>query len=153
MKKYLPLVISLAIPFIVAYFGSAATVPSINGWYGGLIKPSFSPPNWIFAPVWSVLFLLMGISSFLIWRRKKKITYPLKLYGVQLFLNFLWSYLFFGLHRPDLAFVDIILLWIFIALTISSFYKVKKIASYLLLPYIIWVSFAAVLNFSILLLN
>ena len=153
MKKYLPLVLSLAIPFMVAYFGSAVTMPAIGGWYATLVKPAFSPPNWIFAPVWSALFLLMGISSFLVWQKKKKIIYPLKIYGVQLLLNFLWSYFFFGLHRVDLAFIDIIFLWILIVLTIKAFYKVEKNAAYLLLPYIVWVSFATILNFSILLLN
>ena len=153
MKKLLPLIIALAIPFIVAYLGSSVTTPSIGSWYATLNKPAFSPPNWIFAPVWTLLFLLMGIASYLVWKKQKKIKTPLKLYGVQLILNFLWSYLFFGLNRPDLAMADIILLWIFIFLTLKSFYKVNKLAGALLIPYILWVSFASILNFAILTLN
>ncbi len=153
MKKYLSLIVCLAIPFGIAFMGSAVTTPAITGWYASLNKPFFSPPNWVFAPVWTALFLLMGISSYLVWRKEKKIGAPLKIYGVQLVLNFFWSYLFFGLRRPDLAFAEIIVLWIFIALTIKSFYKVNKLAAYFLLPYIIWVSFASALNFFVFSLN
>lgn len=153
MRKYLPLVLSLGIPFGFAYLGSAVTTPSITTWYQTLIKPSFNPPNYLFGPVWTILFTLMGISSYLVWKKQKKIKTPLKIYTVQLILNFLWSYLFFGLHRPDLAFFEIIFLWIFILLTIKSFYKVEKVAAYLLIPYVFWVSFAAFLNYSIVILN
>lgn len=153
MKKSLPLIISLAVPFAVAYLGSSVTTPSIGNWYASLNKPSFSPPNWIFGPIWTLLFLLMGIASYLVWKKQKKIKAPLKLYGLQLVFNFLWSYFFFGLHWPDLALLDIILLWVFIFFTVRSFYRVKKTAAYLLYPYLAWVSFASILNLSIFLLN
>lgn len=153
MKKYLPLLLSLVIPFSFAFLGSAVTTPSIDSWYPMLNKPSFNPPSWIFGPVWTLLFFLMGISSYLVWKKQKKIKTPLKIYGVQLILNFLWSYLFFGLHRPDLALFEIIILWIFILLTIKIFYKVDKLAAYLLIPYIFWVGFAVFLNYSIVSLN
>ena len=153
MKKYLPLLVSLGIPFGFAYLGSTVTTPSIDTWYATLNKPFFNPPNWIFGPVWSLLYFLMGISSFLVWKKQRKIKTPLKIYGVQLVLNFLWSYLFFGLHRPSLSLFEIIILWIFILMTIKSFYKVDKVAGYLLIPYIAWVSFAAFLNYSIVILN
>lgn len=151
--KYLPLAISLLVPFGVAYLGSSVTTSSIDGWYQILNKPSFSPPNWVFAPVWTILFLLMGIASYLVWQKQKKIKLPLKLYGVQLVLNFFWSYFFFGRNRPGVALVDIIFLWIFIFLTTGAFAKVNKLASYLLYPYLAWVGFAALLNLSIFLLN
>jgi len=95
----------------------------------------------------------MAIASFLVWKKQKKMKIPLQLYGIQLFLNFLWSFLFFGLRRPDLALLEIALLWIVIQLTLRAFYAVDKLASYLLVPYILWVSFAAFINFSIVLLN
>lgn len=151
--KLIPLIVALTIPFVIAYLGSSVTTPSIGSWYATLNKPSFSPSNWVFGPVWTLLFLLMGIASYLVWKKQKKIKAPLKLYGTQLIFNFFWSYLFFGLHRPDLALLDIITLWVFIFFTIRSFYKVKKTAAYLLYPYLAWVSFASILNLSIFLLN
>lgn len=153
MKKYLPLTIALALPFVIAFLGSSVTTPSIDSWYQSLKKPSFSPPNWIFGPVWTALFLLMGIASYLVWKKEKKIKTSLKLYGIQLGLNFFWSYLFFGLHRPDWSLFEIALLWFFILLTIKSFYKVRKEAGIFLIPYLLWVSFAAYLNYTIFLLN
>lgn len=153
MKKYIALGVFLGAPFIVAFLGSSVTTPSINSWYTLLNKPSFSPPNWVFAPVWTILFLLMGIASYLVWKRQKRIRTPLKFYGVQLILNFLWSYLFFGLHRPDLALLGILSLWVFIFLTTKSFYKVDRLAGLLFFPYLLWVSFAVFLNYSILTLN
>ncbi|OGY18490.1 MAG: hypothetical protein A2900_03485 [Candidatus Chisholmbacteria bacterium RIFCSPLOWO2_01_FULL_50_28] len=153
MKKYTPLLISLGIAFGVAFLGSSVTTPSISGWYASLNKPSFNPPAWVFAPVWTILFAMMAIASFLVWKKQKKMKIPLQLYGIQLFLNFLWSFLFFGLRRPDLALLEIALLWIVIQLTLRAFYAVDKLASYLLVPYILWVSFAAFINFSIVLLN
>ena len=136
--------------------GSLFTSPSIPTWYASLQKPNFNPPNWIFAPVWTILFLLMGVSLYLIWSkglRDKKVKTAFFIFAIQLILNMLWSFLFFGLQSPLYAFIEIIILWMAILLTIASFYKISKIAGYLLLPYILWVSFAAVLNFSILILN
>jgi len=153
MKKYAALIVSILIAYAVAFLGSLVTTPSIANWYATLNKPSFNPPNYLFGPVWTLLFTLMAISAYLVWRKQKKITAELKIYGVQLGLNFLWSYLFFGLQRPGLALFEILLLWIFIALTITKFYKVDKLAAYLLIPYILWVSFAVFLNYSIVTLN
>jgi tryptophan-rich sensory protein len=153
MKKYSALIVSILISYAVAFLGSLVTTPSIGSWYATLNKPSFNPPNYLFGPVWTLLFTLMAISAYLVWNKRKKLTIELKIYGLQLGLNFLWSYLFFGLHRPELALFEIILLWIFIALTITRFYKVDKLAAYLLIPYVLWVSFAAFLNYTIVILN
>ncbi len=136
--------------------GSLATSQSVNTWYAEVVKPSFNPPNWIFGPVWTLLFTLMGIALYLVWEqrgRKKEQQEAIVLFFTQMILNILWSFLFFGQQNPALAFAEIILLWIFILLTIIYFAKVSKLASYLLLPYLLWVSFAAFLNFSIWQLN
>ena len=125
-------------------------------WYATLNKPPFNPPNWIFGPVWSVLYLLMGISLYLILIQKDKSIEQrigVMLFATQLLLNTLWSLIFFGLRNPALAFGEIIILWIFIFLTIIYFNKVNKIASFLLIPYLAWVSFAAILNLWIMILN
>lgn len=153
-NKLLSFVFALAIPLLAGFIGSLFTTPSINTWYLNINKPSFNPPNWIFAPVWTILFILMGISLYLIWQSTiKDKTKSLILFYTQLILNILWSYLFFSLHNPLLAFIDIILLAIFIILLIISTYKISKTASLILLPYIFWVSFASILNYSIFILN
>ena len=141
---------------LVGVIGSIFTSPAIPTWYATLNKPSFNPPNWIFAPVWTLLYLSMGISAFLIWEKginKKEVRIALLIFGSQLILNVLWSYLFFGLKSPSLAFVGIIVLWLAITATIYAFYKISKPAGLILIPYILWVTFAAFLNFSILILN
>jgi translocator protein len=141
---------------VVGVIGSIFTTPAIPTWYVTLNKPSFNPPNWIFAPVWTLLYLSMGISAFLIWEKginKKEVRIALLIFSGQLVLNVLWSYLFFGLKSPSLAFVGIIVLWLAIAATIYAFYKISKPAGLILIPYILWVTFAAFLNFSILMLN
>jgi tryptophan-rich sensory protein len=141
---------------LVGSLGSVFTIPSIPGWYAGLNKPSFNPPNWIFGPVWSVLFILMGISAYLVYRqgiKKNEVREALFIFAVQFGLNVLWSFLFFGLRSPALGFAGIIPLWISIAGTIISFYKISKTGSYLLMPYILWVTFAAFLNATIYLIN
>jgi len=156
MNKFLKLIISILVCQGAGVVGSIFTSPAITGWYATLQKPSFNPPNWIFAPVWTLLFLLMGIALYLVWSSgvgsKKKRT-AILIFAVQLILNVLWSFLFFGLQSPFYAFIEIIILWLVILLTIISFYRISKPAAYLLLPYILWVSFASVLNFSILILN
>lgn len=129
--------------------GSAFTFDSIPTWYATLNKPFFSPPNWIFGPVWTTLYILMGISLYLVWKKR-----PIPMvFWVQLTLNAVWSIFFFGLKNPKLAFVDVIALWIGIFLTIKAFYKINKPAGNLLLPYIAWVSFASLLNLAIIILN
>ena len=152
MKNIIKLIISLVICQLAGVIGSFFNIKSIPTWYASLIKPSFNPPNWVFAPVWTTLFLLMGISLYLVWI-KGFTKQALIFFSIQLFLNILWSALFFGLKSPFLAFIEIIVLWAFILLTIIYFYRISKPAFYLLLPYILWVSFAAILNFYILVLN
>ena len=156
MKKTFDLILAVLICQGMGLIGSLFTTPAIPSWYAGLIKPSFNPPNWIFAPAWILLYTLMGIAAFLIWNRrngKKKIKTALVLFSVQLVLNSLWSIIFFGLHLPQYAFLEILVLWVFILLTLLSFYKISKPAGLLLLPYILWVSFAAILNLAIMILN
>lgn len=147
--KIIRLVVLVLICEGVGIVGSLVTVPAITGWYMGLNKPFFSPPNWIFGPVWTTLYLLMGVSWFLVWSKK----ISKKWFYIQLALNFLWSYIFFGLHNAGLALAEILFMWIAIVMTIRDFYKTSRTASWLLVPYVLWVSFAAFLNFSIWVLN
>lgn len=138
----------LLVCYGVAWFG-AHFKP--GAWYARLQKPSWTPPNRLFAPVWIVLYTMMAVAGWLVWKAGELsgTETPLVLFAVQLFLNGIWSWLFFGLHRPDLAFADIVALWLAIAATIVSFWDVSAIAGMLLLPYFAWVSFALVLNLSI----
>lgn len=156
LKDILKLTASIIICQLAGFIGSLFTAPAIPTWYRTLAKPSFTPPNSIFSPVWITLFLLMGISLFLVWQnnlKERKVKTALIFFAVQLVLNILWSIIFFRLESPFLAFIEIIILWIAILLTILKFFKVSKPAGVLLLPYIMWVSFAAFLNFSIWNLN
>ena len=156
LKNILRLIIAIVFCNLAGFIGSFFTLTSIGSWYSTIDKPVFNPPNWIFGPVWTLLFILMGISLYFIWEaglKKKNVKLPLLFFGVQLILNIFWSVFFFGLQNPLLAFIEIVILWIFILLTIISFSKVSRTAAYLLIPYILWVSFAAALNFSIFLLN
>lgn len=135
--------------------GAVFTTSNISTWYFTLNKPVFTPPNWLFGPAWTFLYFLMGISLYLIWQEKdsKQKKLGLKLFFAQLGLNTLWSIIFFGGHSLVGGLVIIILLWVLILLTINAFHKIKKAASYLLYPYLAWVSFATILNLSIVLLN
>jgi len=154
MKKIWKLIISLILPFLASAIGSLFTSTSVSTWYVDLVKPSFNPPSWVFGPVWTILFLLMGIALYLVWVEKSKNKKTAFLaFGVQLFLNALWSVLFFGLQKPLFAFIEIIFLWTVILITIIYFYRINKVSSYLLIPYLLWVSFAAVLNFFLYILN
>ena len=158
MKKsnIFKLIASLIIPFIAAGIGSLFTSQTVSTWYETLQRPVFSPPNWIFSPVWTILFLMMGLSLYLVWKKgikTKKAKTAITFFGIQLGLNALWSILFFGLQSPSLAFMEIIVLWFAILGTIVSFYKISRKAAYLLIPYILWVSFAIILNFAIVILN
>ncbi len=153
-RKIIRLVASVIICNLAGIIGSIFTTSSIPTWYASINKPAFNPPNWIFAPVWTTLFILMGISLFLIWERGlEKNKLAVSVFGAQLALNTLWSLLFFGIQNPFLAFIEIIFLWIAIAASIILFYRIDKRAAYLLIPYILWVSFAAFLNYSIWILN
>ncbi|ODS36627.1 TspO protein [Candidatus Altiarchaeales archaeon WOR_SM1_SCG] len=152
----LKLAASIIICLSAGFIGSIFTMDSISTWYMEIEKPFFNPPNWVFAPVWTTLYILMGISLYIVWKNgieKEGVKIALTLFGVQIVLNTLWSILFFGMKSPLYAFVEIIILWAAILLTIIKFMKISKTAGYLLVPYILWVSFAAVLNFSIFILN
>ncbi|MBW3015581.1 tryptophan-rich sensory protein [Candidatus Woesearchaeota archaeon] len=151
---YKRLIISVVVPFIASAIGSVFTASSVNTWYIDLVKPSFNPPSWVFGPVWTVLYLMIGIALYLVWMKGfQKHRTEIAWFGGQLCLNALWSILFFGLRNPRLAFVEIIFLWFAILVTGIKFYKVSKPAGYLFLPYLLWVSFAGVLNYFIFILN
>ncbi|MBW2980789.1 tryptophan-rich sensory protein [Candidatus Woesearchaeota archaeon] len=152
MKKTWKLIISILIPFLASAIGGFFTANSVSTWYVSLNKPSFNPPNWVFGPVWTILYLMMGISLYLVWIKKadKKAFIA---FGVQMFLNALWSVLFFGMQMPFYALIEIVFLWVAILTTIFYFYRINKTSAYLLIPYILWVSFAAVLNFFLHVLN
>lgn len=154
MRNFIKLVLSLAICQVAGLLGSVFTSKSISTWYLSINKPSFNPPNWIFAPVWISLYFLMGIALFLVWKKEsiQKIG-AISLFFIQLVLNSFWSVAFFGLKSPLLGFIVILILWVFILLTIIKFFKLSNLAGWLLIPYILWVSFATVLNFAILILN
>lgn len=143
---------SFVLCFTVA--ASGAFFPP-DEWFRGLVRPSFAPPDWLFGPVWTVLYSMMAISAWLVWKASgfAKARTALIVFGIQLLLNATWSGLFFGRHRPDLAFAEIIILWIAIVTTIKMFRPHSKTAAYMLLPYLAWVSFASVLNFGFWSLN
>jgi translocator protein len=155
MKNVFKLIVSIIISQAAGVIGSLFTVQNIPTWYAGLNKPAFNPPNYIFGPVWITLYFIMGISFFLVWKNTKSydIKVPVILFVVQLVLNSLWSIIFFGYKNPMFGFFEIILLWVFILLCILRFYPVSKTASWLLVPHLLWVSFASVLNFKIWMLN
>jgi len=150
------LFISILIPVLVGAVAGIFTSSGVEGWYAAANKPSFNPPNWIFAPVWTTLYVLMGIAFYLIW--KSDAGHSVKqtaiiLFAVQLTLNFFWSLIFFKMHQPGWALAEIVLMWAAILLTILWFGKISSAAAWLLVPYICWVSFAAVLNYAIWKLN
>ena len=155
LREIVKIIIAVIICQLAGIIGSFFTADSISGWYATLVRPEFSPPNWIFAPVWITLYTLMGISLYLVWKEKNKqnITPALLVFFAQLILNAIWSIIFFRLQSPFYAFIIIIFLWLLIAGSIYFFYRISKTAAYLLIPYIVWVSFAAVLNFYIWILN
>jgi tryptophan-rich sensory protein len=149
------LIAALAVPLAVGLLSGLATARGVSEWYPGLAKPPFNPPDWLFGPVWTVLYLMMGVAAWLVWRRagEARVGMPLVLFTAQLLLNGLWSVLFFGLRSPGVAAAEILLLWVAIGLTIRAFRQVSVPAAVLLIPYWAWVSFAAVLNVSIWMLN
>jgi translocator protein len=157
VTKSLPkLVISVISCELVGILSTPFTVAAIPTWYAYLIKPPFSPPNWIFAPVWTTLYLFMGISFYLIWIqdvKKPAVRKAIRLFFIQLGLNFIWSILFFGLHSAYLGLADIVVLWLVILCTMKNFYRLSRPAYWLLFPYLAWVTFAMFLNASIFLLN
>lgn len=145
------LVTSIVICQLAGLAGAVFTMPAL-GWYKNLRKPFFAPPDWIFSPVWVILFLLMGVALFLVWQKREKGEARV-IFITQLFLNILWTIFFFSLKSPGLAFIELVLLWFAVLCNIVSFYKISRTAGLLLLPYILWVSFAGVLNFTIWMIN
>ena len=154
-KVIASLLICLMLPLIIGGISGYATSSSIQGWYETLHKPAFNPPNYLFGPVWTFLYILMGVSLFLIWSRGKGTnrTEALIVFAVQLTLNFLWSFLFFKFNLIGIALLDILMILISIVLMIMFFSRISKISAYLQIPYLLWVTFATILNGAIWLLN
>ena len=156
MKPWLKLVIAIAVPLGVGAVAGLFTASGVDGWYRTIEKPSWNPPGWVFGPVWTTLYILMGIAFYLVWKSNAsdKLKRPaMTLWVVQLVLNFFWTLIFFGAQEPGWALVEIIGLWIFILLTILAFARIHKTAAWLLVPYLLWVSFATVLTGTIWQLN
>lgn len=154
--RVVPLIVSLLITLAIGFVTSLFTRPQIAGWYNSLVKPPFNPPSWLFAPVWAAIYIIIAVAAYLVWQRRDGSTNYLTaraVYVIQLALNFSWSIVFFGLHSITCGLLIIILLWMTILLNIRWFGKISKTASWLLLPYFLWVSFAAILNYSIFTLN
>lgn len=151
-KDFIKLSISIFVVAVAGAIGSVVTSSSVATWYASLPKPSFNPPAWVFAPVWTILFLLMAIAAYLVWKKgwkRREVRVALGFYLAQLILNVLWSVLFFGYHNLAAAYVEVIILWFAIFLTVEFFRDISKVAARLLLPYLLWVAFAAFLNFSL----
>jgi tryptophan-rich sensory protein len=154
-RNFIALIICLALPLAVGSLSALATAKDLAEWYPELIKPSFNPPNSVFGPVWTVLYLLMGVSFYMVWNTSsgELRTKAFLVFGVQLFLNFWWSVFFFSFQRPDVALAEICLLWLAVLYMIFTFKGVKPLAAYLQIPYLLWISFATVLNEAIWTLN
>ena len=150
MKKndLIKLITAVSLTVVLGAVGGLVTAPEIPTWYAGLTKPSFNPPNWLFGPVWTTLYILMGISCYLVWKQPPSTerNRALSVFIIQFVLNFCWSFIFFGMHATGWALAEMILLWITILITIFSFARFSKTAAWLLVPYISWVSFAMLLN-------
>ncbi len=162
MRLSLPqkIIISIVVAEAAGLIGSIFTFPAITEWYATLVKPWFTPPAWVFGPAWTILYALMGAAAALMWdagkgKKKGGITRKgaLAIYGIQLGLNVLWSFIFFGLRSPYLAMIEIAALWVAVAITIFHFSQFSRKAALLLVPYILWITFAAALNFSVWMLN
>ena len=149
------LAVSILICFTAAGVGGLVTRPAIENWYSTLRKPAWTPPNWIFGPVWSALYLAMAVAAWLVWRKAglSGAKFALALFGLQLLFNLAWSAIFFGLRMPGLAFADIVILWWLILATTVVFCPLSRLAGGLMVPYLLWVTFAAALNFAIWRLN
>jgi len=154
--KPVAFIINIAITLSIGALGGYATSESVKTWYPTLNKPSFNPPNWLFAPVWTSLYVLIGISAYLIWMKRDRIKHfprTVSIYFIQLILNLAWSFIFFYLHEIGFALAEIILLLIAIVVNATTFYKIDKWAGLLFIPYILWVSFASFLTYNIFILN
>lgn len=152
MRTWLALFGFVVLCLAVGALGGWATAQSVAEWYPTLAKPSWTPPPWLFAPVWTALYILMGLSAWLVWK-KGNAQGAMMLFGAQLLLNLAWSFLFFGARSPGLALVDIIALWIAIAAMIFAYALKNRLAAFLMVPYLAWVSFATALNAAIFMLN
>ena len=155
-KWALRFLLSLTLPLLVGGGAGWATAQGVRDWYPGLVKPPFNPPGWVFGPVWTLLYVLMGVAFFLIWRKvgeSPSARVAMAAYGIQLLLNFLWSFVFFGARAPGWAFLEILLLWVALAWTVVLFFRVFRWAGWLMIPYLGWVTFASVLNGAIWILN
>lgn len=155
MAKSLKLIIAILLPMVIGGLSGFLTANSINDWYVTLNQPSFNPPNWVFGPVWTTLYLIMGISLYRIWRLPdtEERNQAIKIFALQMTLNFFWSLIFFNWHLIGLALVEIILMWLMIAAMIHHFRKLDAAAGYMNIPYLLWVSFASVLNGAYFILN
>jgi tryptophan-rich sensory protein len=157
INNTLKLIVAVVVSELAGIIGSVYTMPAIqSGWYAGLVKPALNPPALVFGPVWTVLFALMGIAAFLVWKKgldRKDVKIALGIFVGQMVLNTLWSIIFFGLHSPGGALIEIVFLLLAILATIIAFAKISKPAAWLLVPYILWVGFAAYLNLAIWMLN
>ena len=153
--QWLGLIVFVTVCFVAAGIGGMVTAPNIPSWYAGLAKPSWNPPNWVFGPVWTALYLSMAVAAWLVWRQGgwAGAARPLIVFGAQLLLNVLWSCLFFGLHRPGLAFGEVLVLWALILVTMVLFWQRSRLAGVLFVPYLAWVTFASALNFAVWRLN
>ncbi|HQF14543.1 MAG TPA: tryptophan-rich sensory protein [Thermogutta sp.] len=154
-KQVIGLVLIVGVCLGAGLLGSIATTSQVDGWYKTLNKPSWNPPSQVFGPVWTTLYILMGVAAWLVWRSAdaRSTWLPLALFGIQLALNAAWSWIFFKMQRPDWAFFEILILWVAIAATLVAFFRHSQLAGWLLVPYLAWVSFAAILNFTIWRLN
>jgi translocator protein len=151
-SKWLKLIVALLLPQVAGAIGGFFSAANVPTWYQTLLKPAFTPPGWVFGPVWGMLYLMMGLAFFFVLiseQNKDSRRFVAGLFGVHLLLNTLWSILFFGLRNPFLAFIDIIVLWLMITALVFVFWNIKKLAGMLMIPYWLWVSFASVLNYSI----
>ncbi|MGB7969579.1 MAG: TspO/MBR family protein [Methanobacterium sp.] len=150
------LIVSILVVFLAGAVGTVYTLKQITTWYVSLIKPSWTPPNWAFGPIWSTLYVLMGISLFLVWREgleRKDVKIAILVFAVQLVINVLWSLVFFASHNIIGGLVMVIVLWISVLITILVFYRISKPAALILIPYLIWVTIAGYLNYTVFLLN
>ncbi|OPX69177.1 MAG: TspO/MBR family protein [Methanoregulaceae archaeon PtaB.Bin056] len=156
VRSPLKLLAAIVICNLAGIIGSLITITGEGSWYAAIEKPSFNPPGFVFGPVWTTLYILMGISVYLIWMEgtgRRDVRVALTFFSVQLALNALWTFLFFGLQSPFLGLVEIIILWLFIIATIVAFYRINKNAAFFMVPYLAWVTFAAFLTYSIWILN
>ena len=149
--RWIGLLLFISVCLAAGGLGAIATTPEINGWYRTIAKPAWNPPDWVFGPVWTTLFVMMGLAAWLVWKPSgfRAAYLPLTLFASQLALNIAWSWIFFGMHQIGWAFVEIVTLWVTILATNIAFFRRSKGAGFLLVPYLAWVTFASVLNFTV----